>query len=313
MPKWDVFLLGDLNVDLVLFVGKLPRPDTDIQVKDIRTLLGGVGYNMSAAMRDLGLNPYLVGSVGNDFLGMKLLEGLRNLMLDVSGVKVVSGVSTGLVVVLVLPDGSRALLSFRGANSHTALSTHDLTSLEDARHAHVSGYMLLNIDGGRAAIEVLRRAGELRISRSVDLEGIAFSNEERLKLIEGLAEHVFMNTEEMKSLTGLNDMVEGARRIRKLLKPETVVVKMGAEGSLALTDSEVLRERAPPVEAVDCTGAGDVFNAGFIYGTLKGLELRKVLRISNALAAYKCGRKGDRRLPAGPEILDALKDLWSDA
>lgn len=311
MMKYDVLLLGDLNTDLILFVDKLPRPDTDVQVTEVKILPGGVGYNICVTMHDLGLNPYLVGSVGDDFFGVRLLDSLRNLMIDVGGVKVTRHASTGLVVVMVLPEGSRAMLSFRGANNYTTLSTHDLTRLKEVKHAHVSGYMLLNMDGGKTVVEILKKAGELGISRSIDLEGVAFSNEDRLRLVEGLTEYVLMNTEELKSLTRFENIVDGAYRILELLKSKVVVVKMGAEGSLALSDSEVLAERAPAVNAVDCTGAGDIFNAGFIYSILKGLELRKALKISNTLAAHKCSRKGDRRLPTDLNVLNILKEVLS--
>ncbi|MEM2021484.1 MAG: carbohydrate kinase family protein [Zestosphaera sp.] len=287
MTKYDVLLLGDLNVDVVLYVNRLPEPDEDVQVTGFEIRPGGVGYNTSVALHELGLASYLVGSVGDDVFGQYVVKRMREEGLEVRGVKVVNGVGTGVVSILVLPTGDRAMASFRGANRHVTVTAQDLNVLSSVRHVHVSGYMLLNADEGRACVNVLSEAGTQGISRSVDLEGVAFSGWGRALIVRGLVEYVFMNERELKSLTGL-EVLEGGNEVHRLIKPKATIVKLGEEGSVAFTGSEVLRQEAYRVRAVDCTGAGDAFNAGFIYGTLTRLDLRRALRIANALGARKC-------------------------
>ncbi len=169
MTRYDVLVLGDLNVDIIMCVNKLPEPDEDVQATNFRIRPGGVGYNVSTALLELGLTPYLVGSVGDDFFGRYVVERMGEKGLEVGGVKMISGVETGVTSILVLPTGSRAITSFRGANKHATIAAQDLSVLGSVKHVHVSGYMLLNPDGRRAGINVLGRAGRLGIPRSVDL------------------------------------------------------------------------------------------------------------------------------------------------
>ncbi len=287
MTKYDVLLLGDLNVDVVLHVNRLPEPDEDVQVAGFKIRPGGVGYNTSVALHELGLTSYLVGGVSDDFFGRYIVERMREEGLDVRGVKIVSGVGTGVVSILVLPTGDRAMASFRGANRHVTVAAQDIDVLSSVRHVHVSGYMLLNADEGKACVDLLGEAGRRGISRSVDLEGVAFSGLERALIVRGLVEYVFLNEKESKSMTGL-EVLEGGDEVHRLIKPSATIVKLGGKGSVAFTGGEVLRQEAYRVRAVDCTGAGDAFNAGFIYGMLTRLDLRRTLRIANALGARKC-------------------------
>ncbi len=287
MTRYDVLLLGDLNVDVVLRVDRLPEPGEDVQATDFKIRPGGVGYNTSVALHELGLTPYLIGGVGDDFFGRYVVEEMIRRGLDVRGVKVISGVRTGVVSVLVLPTGERAMVSFRGANKYVTVSVQDLDVLSYVRHVHVSGYMLLNDDEGRTCVDLLSEAGKRGIPRSIDLGGAAFSGLDRTIIVRGLVEYLFLNKKELESMTGL-EVLDGGSEVHQLIKPSVTIVKLGEEGSVAFTGGEVLRQGAYRVRAVDCTGAGDAFNAGFIYGMLTGPDLRRALMIANALGARKC-------------------------
>jgi sugar/nucleoside kinase (ribokinase family) len=70
---------------------------------------------------------------------------------------------------------------------------------------------------------------------------------------------------------------------------------LGREGVIALVDREILCVKGFEIDAVDTTGAGDVFHAGFIYGLLQNWEVRKILRFANGAAALKCGELGGRK------------------
>ncbi|MEO3992867.1 MAG: carbohydrate kinase family protein [Desulfurococcaceae archaeon TW002] len=287
MTRYDVLVFGDLNIDVVMYVSKLPEPDKDIQATNLRIRPGGVGYNVSIALKELGLTPYLIASVGNDVFGQYIIKKMEEAGLEVSSVRLVNGVETGLVSILVLPNGTKAMTSFRGANKHTTITTQDLKILSSVKHVHVSGYTLLNTDEGAATLKILNEASKLGITRSIDLEGVAFSGLDKVLKIKGLTDYVFTNKEELKTLIK-HEVLESGSKIHELLKPKTTIVKLSEEGSIAFTSSGIIKQEPYRIKVINCTGAGDAFNAGFIYGSLMSLDLHSILRIANALGARKC-------------------------
>jgi len=307
----DVAVFGDFCVDVLVYIDRLPSFDQSFVARDIKLSFGGVGGNVSCALSKLGLSVKALGCVGDDFFGKIYLDDLIKNGVDVRSVRRLKGLGTCTVVIHINPEGSRAIIGFRGANSLCDLSIDDLGISEGLKHLHISGYMLLNRTKVSSYIDVLSKVKELGISTSVDLEGIAFSDSDVIKELKGVVDYVFLNREEavsiVKSKTFNKDV---AISLYRALKPRALVIKLGAMGCLLVKEgSSLVPIKSFKVKAVDTTGAGDAFNAGFIYGVIKGLPLSEAALLGNALGAYKCMGYGARHYPTLSELVSTFPQI----
>jgi 2-dehydro-3-deoxygluconokinase len=117
---------------------------------------------------------------------------------------------------------------------------------------------------------------------------------------------VLLGQEEADLLTGEREAETGSARILEM-GPSTVIVKLGADGALGRTATEVIHSSPFPVESVEATGAGDAFDAGFISGRLRGWDLAESLRLGNLLGALATTTLGDSEgLPTWTEVQSYL-------
>ena len=297
----DVVVLGDINIDLVFLVEEAPKPGGMSVAEDYRESHGGVGGNIASALARLGLKVGLIGAVGDDVFGARALRALKEREVDTERVRVLRKVHTGLMSIAVDRAGERAIVGSRGANAQVEITREDEEYLSSAKHLHVSGYQMLNRDGGAGALSLLRAARKMGLSTSMDMEGAAFI-EGVAERVKGLLTHVFANRWEAGGFTGVEDEEEMVRRLRRMLDADVAAVKLGGRGSIVDWRDGTIHLASFKVEAVDSTGAGDAFNAGFIYGVLRRLSPRESGILGNAMGAYKCMGVGARHHPTLKEL-----------
>ncbi len=277
-----VAVLGDLNLDIILFLEREPLPDTSESATKAYIRPGGVGGNISSWLKYLGDEPLLVGAVGEDALGEELLRQLSRYGVGVDAVRKVKATATGVMVSMMGPSGKK-IVGFRGANSFLQYSRRELAELlEGCIHAHASGYESLNRDEGLLLLDFLSTAKRLRITTSVDLEGVSTSRKAFVKRLKGVVDYIFLNREELRALLG-DDYLGGVKHLANLTGAKAVALKMGADGALLYLSEEgrFLRAKAKAgVSVIDPTGAGDAFNAGFIHGIIHNLGFRESLELA---------------------------------
>ena len=303
----DVVVLGDINIDLVFFVEEAPQPGGMSVAREFQEHHGGVGGNIASALARLGVRVGLMGAVGRDVFGERALKALRAVGVDTSRVIVLED-HTGLMSVAVDRRGERAIVGSRGANASRELGEEDLEYVSEARHLHVSGYQMLNRDGGSSALRLLKYARDAGLTVSMDMEGAAFLSRVGENL-RGLLTHVFANRWEAEGFTGTGDEAEMAGRLRMELESDVAVVKLGERGCVVDWGEGARHVPAFKVRVVDSTGAGDAFNAGFIYGILKGLKPHESALIGNAMGAYKCSGFGARHHPTPEELSQMFPEV----
>ncbi len=286
-------MVGDLLYDLLAKVDGDVTLGTDT-FTSIRMVAGGSGANASAWLAASGIETHFVGRVGDDIFGRSLEEemgraGVRaHLARDPS-------VATGKVFVLVDGTGERTMITDRGASEN--LSPGDLPdTLLGGGHLHLSGYTFSGGSRRETAREALSLARGSGMSVSVDPSSVPLledlGSERFLGWTRG-ADLCFPNLEEGSLLAGTEDPERIAKRL--LDHYSAVVLKLGAEGALyAGADGESSRARAAPARAVDTTGAGDAFCAGFLGAWLTGAPAGEALRRGVELAARAVERVGGR-------------------
>jgi sugar/nucleoside kinase (ribokinase family) len=246
---------------------------------------GGCAVNTAIALAKLGGEVGVLGITGNDVLGRFLREELLKYGIDVRGLKHRDLCSTSATMVLVHPDGERSFLHHMGANSVFSLEDVDLPILDTCGFLHIAGSLVMPRLDGLPTAEILRRARRKKIVTSLDTAWDASGR--WLRTLEPCLPHLdyFMpSLEEARQLSGL-DRPEAILEFFLERGVGVAVLKMGERGSMARNAEGSWALPAFPSTAVDGTGAGDCFAAGFLRGLIEGWELEQCLRLGNAAGA----------------------------
>jgi len=277
-------------VDVVTRLSAPLAPGSDAPAV-IRFHGGGSAANTAAWLARAGVEPVLVGRVGDDERGRTARDELRAAGVDAQ-LAADPELPTGTCLVLVGPDGERTMAPDAGAND--ALRDIDLTEalLASADHLHVAGYALLRPGSRAAARAAISRAVERGMTVSVDPSSAALLSPEFLDHADG-AGVLLPNADEARMLSGESDPETAARALATRFGE--VVVTLGAEGALWTDGHATVRSDALPVEAaVDSTGAGDAFAAGLLAARLEGAAPAEALAAGARLAAEAVSRPGGR-------------------
>lgn len=307
--KIDIAIIGDLNIDLILQARSLPMRGGMEYVEKIEKTHGGVGRNIAIALSRLGLSTLLIGAVGDDAFGAEIIRELEENNVIIERVRIVPGKPTGTIVVIVDKEGERTMIGFRGANSELTINSQDLQHIEGAKHLHISGYSFLNNDGGEGIVKILKHSKLSGITTSIDLEGVAKHNPRMLEELRGHFDYVMSSEGEAKRLVQESNLDRVVDKLLNMMKANIVAVKLGARG--AIIASQRGSSLIPPfqVNVLDTTGAGDAFNAGFLYGLIRRLKPVEAALIGNAMGAYKCMWFGARYFPTLDELFEKFPSL----
>ena len=305
--KWDVFVYGDVNIDLVVpGVETLPDPGTEVDVPVMETFVGGGAALFALGIAKLGLTPVFQGSVGRDMYGVYIRNLFRALGVDDTLLSDHETKKTGISISFTT-ERDRCFLTYRGTNEGLSLKNMDLDMLPGARHVHVTGYEgLPNHAEYLDVLKKIRAMGDVTVSFDVGWDGSGVWYEGIFELLP-MIDVLFMNETECLHYTRAADVEEGAKRLAE--SAGMAVIKLGKRGAMAVKDGEVWHMPGYRVTAVDTTGAGDSFNAGFVYGYLRGLPMEDCLRCGNgcgALSVTKLG--GNTGFPTRAELENWIRD-----
>lgn len=302
---FDILVAGELNPDLIL-----SDPDLTVRfgqhealVESAAMTVGSSAAIFACGAARLGLRVAFIGVVGDDLFGRFMLNALAERNVDTSNIIVDPARETGLSVILSRGT-DRAILTHMGAMN--ALRAEDIPDdlLRQARHLHVTSYFLQTALQPRLPA-LFARARSLGLSTSLDTN---FDPDGRWAGVGETLDQttIFLpNEAEAEALTGLADVEKAARQLAT--KAEIVAVKLGAEGALACRGDEIARVAAIPVAVADTVGAGDSFDAGFVYGFLHGWDLAACLRLGSACGSLSTRKPGG--VTAQPTLKEALASL----
>jgi sugar/nucleoside kinase (ribokinase family) len=278
-----VLCVGEINVDIVLQgYSEFPIPGKEVLVRDFAMVLGSATAIMAMGLARLGTPVAFVGKVGEDVWGRHCLDDMASRGIDLSRVVRGDGLKTGVTVSITHP-ADRALVTYLGAIS--ALTGADVpeAAMAGCSHLHASSFFFQ--EGLRPDFpDLFARARRAGLTTSLDT-GYDPSGQWDAGLRETLRETdlFFPNEVELAALTGTADPAQGLRRLKN--GRTRVVAKLGLQGAMALDGDRLVHVPAYRVEAVDTTGAGDSFNAGFLHRWLEGAALVDCLRLGAACGA----------------------------
>jgi sugar/nucleoside kinase (ribokinase family) len=288
-PKLDVIVAGEINVDLILREAPPLELDKELLAEDMDLILGGSSSITAFNLARLGARVGFVGVVGEDTFGRYCAERLRWAGVDLSRLKWTRRAKTGITVWLTR-GARRAGVTYPGTIAMLRAADVPSDYLARARHLHVGAYFFqTRLHSGAAAL--FRRAHRLGLTTSIDTN--YDPTEQWDSGLRRVLEHTdifFPNEDEALRITGVRDVRQAARELAALAR--IVAVKRGDQGALVAAEGRIFEVPAVRVKAVEMTGAGDSFNAGFLSRFVRGAPLEECARAGVEAGARAVTRVG---------------------
>jgi len=306
MPS--VLTVGDINADIMAALSHYPEKGGEGLSEKAELHAGGSAANTAMVLARFGVDVGLLGRAGTDPLGEYVFHELERAGVDLRMVQRDPTAMTGTMFVAVMPDGERTMFGHRGANVNLTSVSLETAAWSDLRWVHVSGYALLKDPQRTTTLRVLEYTAGRKTTVSLDV-GVHAARQasDEVRRLLPRTNVLFQNLEEARALTGRTELGEA---LKALLEKGvgTVAVKLGKEGCAVADGNETFRVPAFSVDAVDSTGAGDSFDAGFILGRQWGLGLRSSALLGNALGGLACTALGaGEHLPKPREAWELMR------
>ncbi len=290
----DAICLGILVADVIARpIDEYPKRGELTLCAEMKPSIGGCAANTGIGMQKLGVSTGIMGNTGTDGFGDFVRDVLDEHGLDTTGVARDEKASTSATMVMVSQDGERSFIHCLGANATFTADDIDWELVKKAKLLHIAGHFLMPGFDGQPCADVLRKAKELGVTTALDTAWDASGKwlqtlRPTLPYIDYFVPSYSEARRCVENLEG-RDSPENVARFFQDQGVGVVALKMGEVGSyIRAGKEEDYREyRIPPfrVKALDATGAGDAFAAGFLAGVMHGYDLEKTGKLANATGA----------------------------
>lgn len=280
----DIFGLGQCSLDYLGKVGTYPPADVKCEFSDLVIQGGGPVATALVALSRWGLSCAFSGVIGNDIFGTTISESLVQENVDTSNIRIREDCNSQFAFIVSEPGRGRRTIFWRRPTG-PALESEEVNykMIKKARMVHTDG---LFIEAALSACKFARGNG---IPVSVD----AGTLRDGMLDLARFSDFFIVSETFASALVGGNDPLEACYRISEF-GPRVVGVTLGDRGSIALSDGKIIQQPSYPVDAIDTTGCGDVFHAGFIYGILQEWSVEKSLDFAAWTAAMVSCKMGGR-------------------
>lgn len=312
MPdKPNILVVGSINMDMVVRAVRMPAPGETVLGEAFATSPGGKGANQAVAVARLGGACRMIGRVGRDVFGERLVSGLENEGIDCTHVRKTPEAPSGVAFIVVDSTGENSIVVAGGANR--TLTPDDVFSLEDvfADSAVVLLQLELPLPTVRAAVDLARRnACKIILDPApvptnmpatlFDVDVICPNATEAEQLAK------YDAFEERKDRRVASDLIERGAK--------AAILKLGSRGCLvAVADGHFYRVRAYKVPVEDTTAAGDAFMGAIAVAVAQGDNLHQAAKFATAAGALACTKLGAQSaMPTADEVRFLIADQSLD-
>lgn len=274
-----------------------------ISTKPTTVVPGGSACNTVVGIGKLGGKARFVGKCGRGAMGRFFENELKRQ--NVEPLFFRSNSPTGRVLSIITPDAQRSMFTFLGASADTVPEDISEKCFEEAAIVHIEGYLLFNPD---LILKVLKSAKACGALISLDLPSynVVMQSRELLRnIVERYVDILMANEDEALAYTGHTDKTLAVKALAE--EANIVALKAGAQGSFIAHNDKILPiRRAGDGQAIDTTGAGDLWAAGFLYGLASGYPLEKCGELASACGHEVCQVFGANIPEAGWERIRKL-------
>jgi sugar/nucleoside kinase (ribokinase family) len=302
MQPYDLLVAGEINPDLILSGDVMPAfGQVEKLVDDAILTVGSSSAIFACGAARLGLRVAFVGVCGADIFGRYMLDEMSARGVDVAHAIVDPAQRTGLSV--ILNRGSdRAILTHAGAMSALRAGQIEDSLLKQARHLHVASYFLQTLL--RPDLPALfRRAHAFGLTTSLDTNWDPSEEWSGFEQLLPLVDVFLPNEHEAQAIAGCSQLDPALAKLARW--SGVVAVKLGGRGGVARRGDQLANAASLPVRVIDTVGAGDTFDAGFLYGYLAGWGLERSLRLACACGSLSTQKAGG--VAGQPSFEEALQ------
>ena len=312
--KYDVLGVGNALVDIQARISDNWLSETgfdkgimtlvdDGQQKSVLDRLSGVSLNRCAGgsaantivgVADFGGKAAYIGKVANDEVGQFFLADMRKLGITVEVPPASTG-QTGTCAVLITEDAQRTMLTNLAISATLCEDDINESEIQKAKYTYVEGYLLTNPTQRAAAYKAMNLAKQFGNKVAFTASDPFLCNmcrEEIWELLRGPVDLFFCNEEEAKSLTGKSDPIECAAELHRHC--ENVAMTLGPNGSLLMSENRAIPIEGVSIDAIDTTGAGDMYAGALLYGITNGMSLKQAGHLASHASARIVGQLGAR-------------------
>jgi ribokinase len=297
-PK--VVVVGSSNTDMIIKMERIPRPGETIIGGDFFMAAGGKGANQAVAAARLGGEVTFVAKVGTDMFGKQAIENFKQEGINADFVVEAPENPSGVALIFVDQKGENSIAVASGANN--SLADQDVTAAQGKLEE--SDVLLLQLE---TPLDTVRHAARLAAEQGVT---VILNPAPARELDDELLSYITVltpNETETELLTGVKVVnEESGRAAAQVLRSRgvnNVVITLGSEGSLIVTEDQAIKVPTKEIEAMDTTAAGDCFNGALACALAEGKSLEEAARFANlagALSATKMGAQPS--LPTREEL-----------
>jgi ribokinase len=312
MPPPRITVLGSLNMDISVTVPRLAGPGETVLGSAARLQPGGKGANQAVAAARLGASVRMAGCCGDDDFGRTLRSALEAAGVDVTAVRIVAGVPSGLALITVDATGENSITVAPGANGLAGPPEAAASAAADCDALILSAEIPVPVLA--AALDRARAAGVMTVLN------LAPAPPDAAGLLAAGADWLIVNAPEAGAILGrpVADPAGAQAAAADLAGAGGghAVITLGRDG--AVLAGPVLADPGGPlavpgfsVDSVDSVGAGDAFVAALGVAVASGVAAPEAVRLACAVAATAVTRPGAQEsLPAGPDVLAATGVRW---
>lgn len=309
MDREGILVIGSSNMDLVAVTERFPEPGETVLGNRFQMFPGGKGANQAVCCARLGGRTYFIGCVGRDLFGKQLALSMEQHGVDVRYLVLDEDAPSGTALITVNNDGQNQIVVVPGSNMK--LTPGDLQS---------NIHLFREVSTVIVQLEILEETVATAASLAQESGASFILNPAPAKLlpVELLAQVDYLtpNEIELASLAGMpvTDLASAEQAARKLLSKGVahIVVTLGAQGALLVTDSGVEQFPTHQVEAVDTTAAGDAFNGAFALALSEEQDIRQAIRFANVTASISVTKLGAQSSMPDRETVEAILKTHDD-
>ena len=282
-----ILSFGSLNIDYVYSVPHFVKKGETLSAKELNVYTGGKGLNQSIALARAGVETYQAGAIGTD--GMFLLEQLKEAGVKTDLVKILDDVRTGNAIIQNDDEGDNCIVLFGGANQAITKEQVD----EVFKDFTNEDYLLIQNEINELSY-IVEKAKEEGMKIILNPSPM---NEKIMKLPLDQIDYFILNEIEAMQILemGKPEEIDGkyiASLLHERFKDATIVLTLGSEGSVCISDDEYIEQSIYKVKAIDTTAAGDTYTGYFIAGILKGKTIKESMDIASKASAIAVTRQG---------------------
>lgn len=287
MRENKIYVLGSINIDLVADLITMPKEGETIYGKTFTKNLGGKGKNQALSCARLGLDTYMIATVGTSTYGIDIKKILKDNKIKTDYLNYDCKKETGLTIILT-EDSENRIIYFPGSNHSTLNNNTDYL-----RSSNNGDIIISQLELPYECVEKHFKLAKQKGLKTILNLAPAMNNIDSLL---PFVDYLILNQTECQTLTEIypsnHQMCKLAYDKVQNLGVKNLIITMGEKGSVWINEKGCTYYKSYDIKPIDTTGAGDAFIGMFSYCILNGFSKEKTLKYSNGAGAKACLVKG---------------------